>query len=217
MSPLTWKIKGYEKVHDKAVYVQCRDNCLSCTLNMTHMGMNAIQNCHQPLPSVDMIITSIVDTSAMRAFSSTCVYYTPKLPLAKRMGRHAMRLDWSIASEVHTLPAKLLTITQLLSPTQLLQPNVQCSWHQHCHDTYASGEIIQAVHMLTNDLRMQTRSLAEWEPMWRIVLQACKHINFALLGLLIPCAVTIALQAIQVVTLASVLQFALKLTKAVSR
>ena len=66
---------------------------------------------------------------------------------------------------------------------------------------------------------MQTRSLAEWEPTSKIILQACKHISFALAGLLIPCAVTVALQAIQVVTLASisVLQFVLKLTKAVSR
>ena len=130
------------------MYVQCRDNCLSCTLNTTHMGMNAIQKCHQPLPSVDIIITSVTDTSVMLAFSSTCVNYTPKLPSAKLLGRHAMRLDCSVASEVHTLPAKLLTITQFLSPAQLLQPNVQCSWHQHCHDTYASGEIIQAVQML---------------------------------------------------------------------
>ncbi len=37
-----------------------------------------------------------------------------------------------------------------------------------------SGEVIQAVQ--TIELRMQTRSLAGWEPTGKIILQTCKHI-----------------------------------------
>ena len=66
---------------------------------------------------------------------------------------------------------------------------------EHCHDTHVSGEVVQAVQTLTSDLRSQTRSLAEWEPAGTKILQTCKHISFALAGLLIPCGVTIALQA----------------------
>ena len=36
-----------------------------------------------------------------------------------------------------------------------------------------SGEVIQAVQTLTNDLRMHIRSLAEWESTGKIILQTC--------------------------------------------
>ena len=79
--------------------------------------------------------------------------------------------------------------------------------------------MIQAVQMLTSDLHMQTRSLAEWELIGTIVLQTCQHISFGLVGLLIPCALTFALQTTQVVALASssLLQSMMKLTKAADR
>ena len=35
------------------------------------------------------------------------------------------------------------------------------------------------------------------EPTGKIALQTCKHISLALIGLLTPCALTVALQAIQ--------------------
>ena len=174
-------------------------------------------------PSAGINTTSIADTSDMLAFSSPCMHYTPKLPSAKSPGQHAIRLAWSIASDVHTLHAKLSTITKLLIPTQLLQSNTglyidaQCSWLQHCHDTRVSGEVIQAMQMLTNDLQMQTRSLAMWEPTARIALQTCEHISVASLGLLIPCAVTVILQATQLVAFASLLQSLMMLTKALPR
>ncbi|KAL0032600.1 hypothetical protein WJX77_010160 [Trebouxia sp. C0004] len=66
---------------------------------------------------------------------------------------------------------------------------------------------------------IETRSLAEWEPTGKIVLQTCKHISLALIGLLLPYAVTVALQATQVVALISitVLHLTMQLTKAVAR
>jgi len=96
---------------------------------------------------------------------------------------------------------------------------VPIHWHQHCHHTHVSGEAVQAVQTLTNDLRMQTRSLAEWEPTGKIVLQTCQHISLALIGLLFPCAVTVAIQAIHLVTLTSttLLQLTMQLTAAVPR
>jgi hypothetical protein len=44
-----------------------------------------------------------------------------------------------------------------------LLPSIEAPihWHQHCHHTHVSGEVVQAVQTLTIDLRMQTRSLAE--------------------------------------------------------
>ena len=42
-----------------------------------------------------------------------------------------------------------------------------------------SGKVIQAVQTLTIELRMQTRSLAEWEPTGMIILQTCKADVFA--------------------------------------
>ena len=153
------------------------------------------------LPSIDTTITNTADssTSALQAFSSTCVYYAPRLPSATPLGQHAIRLCWLIASSVHTVHAKLLTIIQILIPTTHL--HVQCSWHQHCHDTHVCSEVIQAVKTLTSDLHMQTRSLAEWELTRKIILQTCKHISFALVGLLIPCAVTVAVLAVHVLAL----------------
>jgi len=94
---------------------------------------------------------------------------------------------------------------------------VQIHWHQHCHDTHASDEVIRAVQTLTNDLRMQTRSLAsEWELKGKTVLQTCKHISFALVGLLFPCAVTVAIQMIQVAArmCTTLLQLTMQLTTA---
>ncbi len=55
---------------------------------------------------------------------------------------------------------------------------VPIHWHQHCHDKHVSGEVIQAVQTLRNDLRMQTRSLVDWEPTRKIVRQThqlCTH------------------------------------------
>jgi len=96
---------------------------------------------------------------------------------------------------------------------------VPIHWHQHCHHTHVSSEVVQAVQTLTNDLRMQSRSLAEWEPTEKIVLQTSKNITFALIGLLFPCAVTVALQAIQLVALISTTlrQLTMQLTQAVPR
>ena len=61
--------------------------------------------------------------------------------------------------------------------------------------------------------------IAEKRKLFFSFLQTCKHISFALVGLLIPCVVTIALQVTQVVALAScsLLQPMMKLTKAVHR
>jgi len=149
------------------------------------------------LPSIDTTITNTADssTSALQAFSSTCVYYAQRLPSATPLGQHAIRLCWLTASGVHTVHAKVLAIIQILIPTTHL--HVQCSWHQHCHDTHVSSEVIQAVKTLTSDLHMQTRNLAEWELTGKIILQTCKHISFALVGLLIPCVLTVAVQAIR--------------------
>ncbi len=151
--------------------------------------------------------------SALQAFSSTSVYYAPRLPSATPLGQHAIRLYWLVASGMHTVHAKLLPIIQSLIPTT--QPHVQCSWHQHCHDVHVSSEEIQAVKTLTSDMHMQRRSLAEWELTGKIILQTCKHISFALVGLVIPCAVTVAAQAIHVLALVSIilLQSIMKLTK----
>ena len=91
---------------------------------------------------------------------------------------------------------------------------VPIHWHQYCHDKHVSGEVIQAVQTLRNDLRMQTRSLADWEPTRKIVLQTCKHISFALIGLLFPCAVTAAVQLVHAATLISIMITLLQLTKA---
>ncbi len=169
------------------------------------------------LPSIGPTITNTADssTSALQAFSSTCVCYAPRLPSAAPLGQHAIRLCWLIASGVDTVHAKVLTIIQILIPTTHL--HVQCSWHQHCHDTHVSSEVIQAVKTLTSDLHMQTRSLAELTG--KIILQTYKHISFALVGLLIPCAVTVAVQAIHVLALVSIslLQSIRKLTKAAPR
>ena len=102
-----------------------------------------------------------------------------------------------------------------------LQPSIKVPVHrhQHCHDTHASGEVIQTVQTLTNDLRMQTRSLAKWEPTGKRVLQTCKHISLALIGLLLPCAVTVAIQAVRLTASISItlLHLTMQLTKAVAR
>ena len=171
-------------------------------------------------------ITNTADssTSALQAFSSTCVYYVPRLPSEGRKFRSSatplqqqmIRLYWLIANTVHTVHAKMLPIIQtLISTTQI---HVQCSWHQHCHEIHMSSEVIQAVKTLTTDMHMQ-RSLAEWELTGKIILQTCKHISFGLVGLLIPCATTIAFQAIRVVAVVSIslLQSIMKLTKAAPR
>ena len=69
-------------------------------------------------------------------------------------------------------------------------------------------KLIQDVQTLTRDLHMQTRSLAEWELTGtRIAVQTCKHISFALTGLLIPFAVTVAVQAIHMLALVSISLF----------
>jgi len=81
-----------------------------------------------------------------------------------------------------------------------------------------SSEVIQAVKTLTNDMHVQ-RSLAERELTGKTILQTCKHISFALVGLLTSCAITIAFQAIRVVAVVSItlLQSIMKLTKAAPR
>jgi len=160
--------------------------------------------------------TAHSSTSALQAFSSTCVYYVPRLPSATPLQQQVIRLYWLVANTVHTVHAKLLPIIQtLISTTQI---HVQCSWHQHCHEIHMSSEVIQAVKTLTTDMHMQ-RSLAEWELTGKIILQTCKHISFGLVGLLIPCATTIAFQAIRVVAVVSIslLQSIMKLTKAAPR
>ncbi len=59
-----------------------------------------------------------------------------------------------------------------------LLPNMEVPIHrhQHCHDTHVSGKVIQAVQTPTNDLRMQTRSLAEWDPTGKMCLHVCSII-----------------------------------------
>ena len=149
------------------------------------------------LSLVGTTITNIAHNSALLAFSNTCIHCAPKLPSVTLWGQRAMRFNRLIASGAHTLHGmpKLSTIILFLIPTS--QPHVQCSWLQHsmCHDTHMAGGVIQAVQMLTRDLHMQTRSLAEWELTGtRIAVQTCKHISVALIGLLIPFAVTVAAQ-----------------------
>ena len=148
--------------------------CLKCNLPTTNDSLcevkqvciseQCLQQTH-PLPNSLLLslqsttITNIADNSALLAFSNTCTHYAPKLPSVRPWGQHAIRLGRLIASGAHTLHAKLSTITLFLIPTS--QPHVQCSWHQHCHDTHMAGEVIQAVQMLARDSRMQTRSLTE--------------------------------------------------------
>ena len=164
-------------------------------------------------------ITNIAHNSALLAFSNTHIHCAPKLPSVTLWGQRAIcfrRLTASGAHTLHGMP-KLSTIILFLIPSQ---PHVQCSWLQHCHDTHMAGGVIQAVQMLTRDLHMQTRSFAEWELTGtRIAVQTCKHIRFALIGLLIPFAVTVAAQAVHVPALVSIslFQSILKLTKAAHR
>ena len=102
-----------------------------------------------------------------------------------------------------------------------LLPSIQgpIHWHQHGHDIQVSGKAVQAVQTLSNDLRMQTRSLAEWKSTGKIVLQTCQHISLALIGLLLPCAVTLAIQASRVMALISttLLHLTMQQTNAVAR
>ena len=160
--------------------------------------------------------STILQTAMPCKLSLSSVYYAPRLPSATPVGQHVIRLYWLVASGMHTVHASLLPIIQILIPTT--QAQVQWSWHQHCHDICMSSEVIQVVNTLTSDMHMQ-RSLAEWELTGKITLQTCKHISFALIGLLIPCAVTFAVQAIHVLALVSisVLQSIMKLTKAAHR
>ena len=147
------------------------------------------------LSLVGTTITNIAHNNALLAFSNTCIHCAPKLPPITLWRQHAICFGRLIASGAHTLHGmpELSNIIVFLTPTS--QPHVQCSWHQHCHDTHMAGEVTQAVQTLTRDLHMQTRSLAEWELTGtRIAVQTCKHISFALMGLLIPFAITVALQ-----------------------
>lgn len=127
------------------------------------------------------------------------------MPSATPLGQHVIHLYWWVASGMHTVHAKLAdhrpnpghhhsTSCTVELATALWQSRY---WHVQWSNYYF---IIQAVKTLTSDMHVQ-RSLAEWEVTEKIMLQTCRHISCALVGLLIPGAAPFALQAIHVLAL----------------
>jgi len=172
-------------------------------------------------------------TSVTSTHTSVNNHVTPRRPI-DAVKWHSTHMTVAVSHLYTSLESMIVPMLPSLKPDSVwifaddlyivhngLLPSIEAPihWHQHCHHTHVSGEVVQAVQTLTIDLRMQTRSLAEWEPTMKIVLQTCKHISLALIGLLFPCSVTVALQMLQALALTSttLLQLTMQLIKAVPR
>ncbi len=186
----------------------------------------------KPVPTVNMDLRKC--TSVTSTHTSVNNYMlTPRRPM-DAIKWHSTHVAVAVSHLYASLESMIVPMLPSLKPNFVwifaddlyivhngLLPSIEVPvhWRQHRHDTHVSGEVVQTVQTLTNDLRMQTRSLAKWEPIGKIVLQTCKHISLALIGLLLPCAVTVTIQALRLTALTSItlLHFTTQLTTAVAR